>query len=208
MVGVVISAAIHVAYISLGAGPTSKPYQLRGERKMEVLNIPAESDIRLPPAAVVEPDSETPVVAATPPKPEITQSTQRLERPRRSEPPEKQETVLETTLDPSATSPSVPTTPAEGEYLAFDSPPQLIQAVKPEYPNVALEVHAEGVVHVQVTIDETGRVIEAMVIGSDTIAALEEAALEAARQSRFRPAKQRDVPVKSRISIPFRFKLN
>jgi TonB family protein len=38
--------------------------------------------------------------------------------------------------------------------------------------------------------------------------AMEKAAMEAAKQFLFKPAKQRTVPVKARMAIPIRFKLH
>ncbi len=37
---------------------------------------------------------------------------------------------------------------------------------------------------------------------------MEKAALEAAKKCRFRPAKQRTVPVKAHVMIPFHFQLH
>jgi TonB family protein len=73
---------------------------------------------------------------------------------------------------------------------------------------MAQSAEADGTVWVVVTIDATGRVTNARVQESDTILALEEAALVAARKFLFEPAKQRDVPVACRIMIPFNFSLN
>jgi len=220
MIGLIISGAIHAGFILLSAGPTPKPYQLR-DRKIEVIDIPDEIDVAgeidiPPPAAEVE--QPVPATLHAPVTTDIPKSQKSQKTVQKST----QETIPEAipesiegsaspgpTLDPSSP-PVVQPFPsgAQSEFLAFDAPPELIRAVKPEYPPLAKEAHAEGVVHVQVTIDETGRVIEAEVIGSNTIKLLDDAAIEAAKQSLFRPAKQRDVPVKSRITIPFRFKLN
>jgi len=71
----------------------------------------------------------------------------------------------------------------------------------------AREVMAAQTYCALVTIDETGRVIAARVVKSTTIQSLNEAAREAAMGWLFTPAKQRDVPVKARIIIPFEFTL-
>ena len=80
--------------------------------------------------------------------------------------------------------------------------------VPAEYPELARQAEAEGVVNLLVTIDESGRVIAAKVQTSDAIESLEKAAIAAAMKWLFKPAKQRDKPVKVRIIIPFRFSLN
>jgi protein TonB len=193
LIGLMVSGAVHAAYILLGDGPTSSPYQLR-ERRIEVIDIPDEIYIPPPPPAVERP--QLPEIPAIPQEPVV------------SDLPVSQETIPETNFDPFAPPQVPPSSAGSEEFMAFDSPPEMVRAVKPEYPELAREVHAEGVVYVQVTIDETGRVVEAVVVNSNTITVLEDAAVEAAKQSLFRPAKQRDVPVKSRITIPVRFKLN
>jgi periplasmic protein TonB len=94
-----------------------------------------------------------------------------------------------------------------GTFVAFDTPPQRLAEIEPEYPELAIEARSQGTVLIQVTIDETGKVIEAVVVQSDVISFLEQAAVKAAKATPFRPAKQRDVPVISRVVLPFRFRL-
>jgi TonB family protein len=50
-------------------------------------------------------------------------------------------------------------------------------------------------------------VAEAQILKSSGNDALDEAALTAARQARFTPARQKDMPVKVWVSIPFNFYL-
>ena len=88
------------------------------------------------------------------------------------------------------------------------SDPQAVRQVAPEYPDLARQAEAEGRVWIRVTIDETGRVIKTEVENSEVIPSLEKAAMDAARKWLFKPAKQRDKPVRVRIVIPFRFSLN
>lgn len=187
----VISTAIHLLYILFGQGPPSHPYEYKGEQ-IQLVEIPDEIDIPPPP-----PEVERPEIPAVPVEPEVSPDE---DAPAVTIPP----TVLNPFAPPAAV---VPPPAPEESFVAFDTPPQRIEVVEPSYPEIAREVHAQGTVLVQVTVDETGRVIEAVVVESNTIAALEQAALKAARASQFKPAKQRDVPVKARIVIPFRFVL-
>jgi len=83
-------------------------------------------------------------------------------------------------------------------------PIQLVQAV---YPPLAMQLGAEGLVVVLVTVDEMGRVIGAVVSSSNTIESLEQAALEAARKCLFQPGMQGHVPVRCQVEIPFEFRL-
>jgi protein TonB len=91
-------------------------------------------------------------------------------------------------------------------FFAFDTYPVVTQSAKPRYPELARKAEVEGVVVVMVTIDESGKVISAW-IAESSAEVLNESAIEAAYKFRFTPAKQRDVPVKATISIPFRFSL-
>jgi len=91
-------------------------------------------------------------------------------------------------------------------FFAFDTYPVPIESAKPKYPELARKAEVEGMVTVTVTIDESGRVINAWIAHSDT-PILNDSAIEAAYKFKFSPAKQRDVPVKATISIPFRFSL-
>jgi len=118
------------------------------------------------------------------------------------------ETIPETDFNPFEPTDITENTGGSGGFYAFDTPPKPIKRVPPEYPELARQAGAEGVVHVEVTIDETGRVIHARVIKSDTIKSLGESAKRAAMDWLFTPAKQRDQPVKARIVIPFQFNLN
>ena len=101
----------------------------------------------------------------------------------------------------------VPAGTGQDAFVAFDTPPQRLSEIEPDYPDLAIDARSQGTVLVLVTIDETGRVTDAVVIKSDVISVLDQAAIKAAKATPFRPAKQRDVPVTSRVVLPFRFKL-
>lgn len=186
-----ISTVLHLLYILCGQGPPSHPYQYE-EEGIQLVEIPDEIDIPPPP-----PEVERPEIPEIPVEPEVSPD---VDAPTEKLPP----TTLDPFAPPAAVTPPPP--PAES-FVAFDTPPQRIEVVEPVYPEIARDLHAQGTVLVQVTVDETGKVIEAVVVESTAIEALEQAALKAARASQFKPAKQRDVPVKARIVIPFRFVL-
>ena len=92
-------------------------------------------------------------------------------------------------------------------FLAFDEPPALLDFVSPVYPPLARDAGIEGTVAIRVLVDEQGKVISADVLQSDVTPAMERAALAAAKKCRFRPAKQRTIPVKAHVMIPFQFQL-
>jgi TonB family protein len=64
----------------------------------------------------------------------------------------------------------------------------------PEYPPIARSAHASGTVEVEVTIDETGRIIAAHAVSGHPL--LQAAAVKAARQATFAPTRLNGEPVK------------
>ena len=92
-------------------------------------------------------------------------------------------------------------------FIPYDDPPVAMSPIKPRYPEIAQEAGIEGVVVVQAFIDEKGRVKETLILKGVPNTGLDEAAMEAIRKTRFRPAKQRERAVGVWISIPVNFRL-
>ena len=93
------------------------------------------------------------------------------------------------------------------KFIPYDDPPRAIGGIRPVYPEIEQEAGIEGVVVVQAFIDEKGRVKETIILKGIPNTGLDEAAMEAIRKTRFKPAKQRERPVGVWISIPVNFKL-
>ncbi len=74
------------------------------------------------------------------------------------------------------------------------------------YPEIAKRAGIEGRVFVLAFIDETGNVADAKVI-KGVGHGLDEAALEAVKQTKFTPGKQKGEPKKVQVTIPIMFKL-
>ena len=92
------------------------------------------------------------------------------------------------------------------KFITYDDPPRPITPIRPSYPEIAQEAGIECVV-VQAFIDKKGRVKETIILKGIPNTGLDEAAMEAIRKTRFRPAKQRERAVGVWISIPVNFKL-
>ena len=92
-------------------------------------------------------------------------------------------------------------------FIPYDDPPVAMSPIRPRYPEIAQEAGIEGVVVVQAFIDEKGRVKETLILKGVPNTGLDEAAMEAIRKTRFRPAKQRERSVGVWISIPVNFRL-
>ncbi len=118
-------------------------------------------------------------------------------------------TIEETELE-SFEAWDAPPPPPEGprvRFIPYDEPPKPLTPIDPEYPEIAQEAGIEGTVIIQVFVDEKGRVKETIVLKGIPNTGLDEAAIEAIRKTRFKPAKQRERPVGVWISIPVNFKL-
>jgi protein TonB len=150
-----------------------------------------------------------PEVFVIPPRPPEVKPPERPVEIAPSDDADEDDTIPPNLFDRLADMPVLPPPPppVTEDFFAFDKEPELIEAAKPEYPDIARKAGVEGRVAVWVVIDEEGRVISAEIASSDA-PILNQACLEAAYRHRFTPAYQRDVPVKSKISLRFRFVLN
>ncbi len=79
----------------------------------------------------------------------------------------------------------------------------VITRVTPVYPSIAKQMNAAGEVQVEITIDETGRVIEAKAISGPAV--LRNAAEEAARKWVFKPTLLDGAPVRQSGTLTFVF---
>jgi protein TonB len=75
------------------------------------------------------------------------------------------------------------------------------------YPEIAKRAGVEGTVYVEAFVDESGTVTRTQVV-KGIGAGCDEAAKSAVSKTKFKPGKQRGKPVKVRMSIPIRFRLN
>ena len=79
--------------------------------------------------------------------------------------------------------------------------------VAPDYPEIARMSQLEGTVIVKVLVGPDGSVMEAAIV-TGVHPLLNRSALAAARKAKFSPGKQRNIPVKAWMAIPYRFRLN
>ncbi len=87
------------------------------------------------------------------------------------------------------------------------APPELVRRIMPEYPARARARDVEGQVVLEVILDQTGRIEDAIRV-VQSVPLLDEAAVAAVKQWRFRPARDRaGEPVRVLMEIPVRFVL-
>jgi TonB family protein len=83
--------------------------------------------------------------------------------------------------------------------------PLKIHHVDPVYPEVALRARVQGVVILEIVVDPQGNVVDARVVRS--VALLDQAALDAVHQWKFRPTLLDGSPVSVKMTVTVNFKL-
>jgi protein TonB len=125
-------------------------------------------------------------------------------------------TINDTDLDLDAPPPPPPPPPGARQrkeespvFMSWEEAPELIRStqVKPEYPPIARKAGVEGKVTLLIVIDEEGNVLEADVVFASPAGIFEDAARKAILQWKFKPARQRDKPIKVRMAWPMEFTL-
>jgi protein TonB len=96
--------------------------------------------------------------------------------------------------------------PRPDDYVAMEERPTLISIPEPEYPEMARANGIEGIVVVRALVDTHGDVREVIVVSGPK--QLEEAAIEAAKKAKFKPAQQQHRPVASWVQMPMKFSLS
>ena len=105
------------------------------------------------------------------------------------------------------------TTKATKQFIAYDTPPELINgaiAIQSNlvYPEEAKKAGEQGTVLVQIKIGEDGKPKETKILKSFGSKACDEAAQKAIMKTQWKPAQQRDENVSVWITLPVEFKLS
>ncbi len=90
-------------------------------------------------------------------------------------------------------------------FLAWETPPIVIERVNPTYPAAALKAGIKGHVILKVYIDETGKVVRAEVVQSIPPGVFDEASTQCVMKWKYSPAMQRDIaiPVVTSVRVNF-----
>ncbi len=181
------------------------------------------------PAPLPTPKPET---EAPPPKPEPPQPEPVVPRPKPEDlkpepppaepapaPPEPpQQVATASTPDSAIASPATDRAQATGVSAVANQPngggeyqvlnqPYYVKRGQARYPLEAKKSHQEGTVVLTLYINALGRLDKIEVKESSGFPLLDEAAITAERQSRFRPAYLGNRPVPSKAEVPYRFRL-
>ena len=90
---------------------------------------------------------------------------------------------------------------------AVDQRPSIARRVLPEYPQKARRMNVQGKVFVRLVVDTAGHPKECRIHQADPAGYFEDAALTAARKTRFIPGKVKGRPVNTVVLVPFVFAL-
>ncbi len=96
-------------------------------------------------------------------------------------------------------------------FVAVEEMPEPIGGIvaiqeKIKYPEIAKRAGIEGKVYVKAFVDESGNVIKVECI-KGIGGGCDEAAMDAVKQTKFKPGKQRGKPVKVQVLVPIKFTL-
>lgn len=178
-------ALVNIVFLVLPKEFVYKAYELKKEVATIAEELPPELEKLAEPPPVERP--KLPVAAETPEEVEATTI----------EKTEFQEIIKK----PTET--DIPIVP----FWSVEVKPQPVNIPKPNYPELAKQAGIEGDVVVKALVDVDGRIIDVEIQKSSGNSSLDQAALEAARNAIFTPAKQRDQYVRVWVSIPFKFRL-
>ena len=120
-------------------------------------------------------------------------------------------------LDPSAPAPLSPERPPAAGSAGNSvvgvggeqriEPPQLLRAIRPDYPRIARARRRMATVEVKVRVDASGKVLSAEPVGPPAGFGFDESAREAALSAQFRPGRRDGVAVEMEIRLAIRFLL-
>lgn len=166
------------------------PYKLRQD-EFEVVDIQEQVDIVIPPPPQEAPPPPKVIEAA--PDDEVTEDVE----------------IADTLMDLDTAISQTTTTYSLGEegFVASSENPRVKVPVKADYPEIARRSQLEGTVIVKVLVGPDGLVKDAQVV-QGVHPLLDREALQAARRWTFYPGKQRNIPVKAWMAVPFVFRLN
>ena len=183
-----LAVVIHLLLFAFTPPFQVKPYQLaKADPTMDVVDVPVY-DIPAPPPEVPLPPSKV-----------VPVESGGVDAPL---PPSLYDNAIDI---PFATIPSVK---KPQKFYPFDEAPVLIKLTAPAYPKLARDAGIQGEVKVKVLVGRDGLVKEVSILESNVTDGMEQAALQAARQCRFKPGKQRNKPVPVTVVIPFMFRLD
>ncbi len=98
--------------------------------------------------------------------------------------------------------------PSPDEFVPFEEAPVQVVSVTPKYPDLAQRANIEGTVWVKALVDKEGKVRDVLIVkDSGANAGFEEAAIDAAKQTVWKPAISNGQPIAVWVTYKVEFKL-
>jgi periplasmic protein TonB len=98
--------------------------------------------------------------------------------------------------------------PTPDEFVPFEDAPVQITQVQPKYPELAQRANIQGTVWVKALVDKEGKVRDVLIAkDSGANAGFEEAAIDAAKQTVWKPAISNGQPIAVWVTYKVEFKL-
>ena len=123
-------------------------------------------------------------------------------------PPDPDTKIINEQTTEQINEPTAPVSESEAPKQAkVDAPPRPFKTIRPDYPKGARQRGEEGNVDLELAISANGRVESVSVVRSSGYPELDAAAVRAAKNARFTPAKSGRVAVASTARLTITFKL-
>ena len=90
----------------------------------------------------------------------------------------------------------------------FVSEPEIMNWTQPRYPRSAQRRNQQGVVMLEVMVDEKGKALTISIIESSGFDTLDKSAIAAVQSWEFKPQRRNEHYVQSRVHVPVAFQLN
>jgi protein TonB len=197
-----IALALHAAALFWLKPPAPKPPKIFNETYVDVtLTKPPESE---PPKPIVVPPPRQPIIETPPPKPEEKPQPPPPAKPEMTTPEPKPEPPPPAPR-PVITPPPQPKPPTE-DYVPVTQPTFAMQATH-VYPPEAARRHQQGTVVLMLYINGKGALDKAEIVKSSGFPLLDAAAIKEMKQSRFEPAMDGAIPIRSRAQASVTYRL-
>lgn len=192
--------------------PTAVPAVAEAVPPSPAAHLPEPPPLVVPPALDTVAVAKADDVRPTELRPQELEAPDAPPQPSEEPPPEPSKTD-----PPPKPAPSQPSAPPQAVEQAaapapvqarVDAPPAPRRAIRPKYPEEARRRREQGDVTVELAVDARGKVTDVKVVASCGFADLERAAVAAARNATFRPAKRghKAVPAVARLTLTFRLR--
>ncbi len=93
------------------------------------------------------------------------------------------------------------------QVIKAQANPNYFKNPSPEYPELAKQMHQEGIVMLSVDVNKEGDPVNVEIIQSSGFRLLDQAALKAVRHWKFQPGRIGDIAIESEVRVPIRFRL-